>query len=146
MLRRASSRCTRSVSAQSGSLTSRALTRSPASAQQVIDHVNHEKRIAVGPCVNYRCERAELARTVAGQASGEVITDIFFAERLQAQFLAITMQFELLLHRAQRMVAGEYLNRPIRPNDQYSRRLAAPRYCGKSDRALRPITPMQIFE
>jgi hypothetical protein len=38
------------------------------------------------------------------------------------------MEFEL--HRAQWMVVGEHLNRPIGPDDHYPRGLAPPRYRG----------------
>jgi hypothetical protein len=72
----------------------------PCVDQKIIDHVNHEQRIAVRASVNYGRERAEPPRSIAGKTFREVVRNVFFCQQFQPQLFAIAMEFEFLLHRA----------------------------------------------
>src|SRR6202023_602831 len=82
---------------------------------------------------------------VISKASIQIRRDICFAQQLEPQLLAISVKFELLLHRAQRVIAREHLGWSIRPENEQARRLSSP-----GDRRnqfeRRKIAPVEIFE
>jgi hypothetical protein len=99
--------------------------------EQVIDDVHHEERIALGSRMDYRCDpvnwpkprvipggvratnRFALAETLC-----QINCHVRLAQQRQPKLDTMLVEFEFLLRRAQRMVAGEHLDRPVRPEDQ----------------------------
>jgi hypothetical protein len=79
---------------------------------QIIHHVDHEQRIALA-ALKDRPDEAAVLRTIIGEALPEIGGHFGFAEQLQPQFLALLMEFKLLLERAQRMIPGQHLDRPV---------------------------------
>jgi hypothetical protein len=105
---------------------------------QVVDRVHHEERIALGPLMD---ERNQLrGKLVGGEPDREVLPHSGLCEVFERQFLALLPRDEFLLHRLERVPAGNQLRRPVGPDqhqvsrptasgdigDQVQRRVVAP--------------------
>ena len=77
-----------------------------------------------------RCEAVEFHWTIGRKAAREVARNVLFVQQLERQLFVVAMETELVTHRAERMLVGKRLDRPVAPNNQQPRRLGPPRNRG----------------
>src|SRR5262245_14373967 len=116
-----------------------------AAGNEIVGHINHEERIAIGASMYGVRQCSELfAFRRHRKTFRQVIADGVDGQEAERYLFAQPPAVELLLERAKRMRAHDYIRRTIRTEDQEPRRLPPPReHTEKIQSGM--VAPMQIF-
>ena len=110
---------------------------------QVLDRVHHEERIALRPLVDDRDEI--LWKRVHGKSRRDVLSHRVPRQILERQLLTFPSGKELLLHRLERMPAGDQLGRPVGADHHQMR---GPPTAGdvRDQVQRREVAPVQVLQ
>ena len=114
-----------------------------ACADQVVDGVDHEQRVALRPVVD---ECRQLARKpMRGEPRRQIFRNRLLAQVLEGQLFALLLGSQLLLDGLQRMPARDELCRPVRTNDHQPGFAPLPRQV-RDQVQRRVVAPVQVLQ
>ena len=114
-----------------------------ACADQVVDGVDHEERVALRPIVD---ECRQLSRqTMRGKPHRQVFRNRLLVQVLEGQLCTLLLGSQLLFDGLQRMPARDELCRPVSTDDHQPRFASLPRHV-RDQVQRRVVAPVQIFQ